>query len=222
VTTRKVSRADVLGASRWPPSVAIASLLAFMALLPERYRFAPDWARAILWVLVVALMLVSAAAHASRRMRRVESIATVSLTTLVTVFLVWSLAHIIVAIYVEGVKVRGSLLLSTMAGIWACNIVVFALWYWLMDRGGPYRREGGDPGPLDLLFPQHSSREAFPPGWTPRFIDYLFVAFVTSMAFSPADTLPVSRRAKLLMMMQALVSVTTVVLVLGRAVNIVE
>ena len=206
-------------ASRWPTSVAVALLLAFIALLPERYRFLQGWALVTALALGLALAVVSALPRDRPRARRAASSATLALLVLLTALLVGALASVIVRVYEEGVKVRGAPVLSTTAALWASNIVVFALWYWFVDRGGPDRRASGNPGPLDLLFPQNAARELFPDGWTPRFADYLFLAFVTSAAFSPADTLPVTPRAKLLMMVQAALSLATVVVMLGRAVN---
>jgi hypothetical protein len=105
------------------------------------------------------------------------------------------------------------------------NILVFALWYWRLDAGGPNHRDrrAGHPEGA-FLFPQMASDEAKTasgqPLWSPNFIDYLFLAFNTSTALSPTDVPVLSRWAKLLMMMQALISLTVIVLLAARAVNI--
>jgi len=112
-------------------------------------------------------------------------------------------------------------LLRSASALWIANILVFAPWYWKLDAGGPLRRER----PLGLmnssfLFPQMLRREERDQSWTPHFVDYLFLAFDTSTAFSPTDTAVLSRRAKLGMMVQSLVSLTIIALLAARAVNI--
>jgi uncharacterized membrane protein len=216
--TAQLHPAAVIYARRWPTSV-VALLVGFIALLPERYRFLRGWTLVAVLALVAVLTLASMLPHDRPRTRRVAIAATLALLVLLTALLVAALTAVIWRIYQEGVEVRSAPVLSTTAALWASNVVVFALWYWFVDRGGPDRRVSGNPAPLDLLFPQNASRELFPGGWMPGFIDYLFLAFVTSTAFSPADTLPVTPRAKLLMMAQAVLSLVLVVVLVGRAIN---
>ena len=193
-----------------------------MAALPQRHRLLPDWELAAMVVAVAAFAIVSALSRVGPRARRAANVISVSLVGILTTMFVGALASVILQVYERGVRVRGISALSTLAALWAANVVVFAIWYWMVDRGGPDRRAGGAPGPPDLLFPQYSAGETFGARWTPRFVDYLFVAFVTSTAFSPADTLPMTRRAKLLMMMQAVLSMATLVVLVGRAINVLE
>jgi hypothetical protein len=195
--------------------------MAFIAMLPERYRVLPNFARGAVVALVVAFAIASMLPPATPRKRIIAGTGTISLLVLLTVMLVASVVSVIRLVFEEGVKVHGASVLSTTAALWAANIVVFALWYWLVDRGGPDRRARGDPQPPDLLFPQSQS-EAFPHGWTPRFIDYVFVAFTASTAFSPTDTAPLTPRVKVLMMAQSVVSLATVVVMVGRAINVLE
>jgi hypothetical protein len=116
----------------------------------------------------------------------------------------------------------GQSLLGGAAAVWLTNVVVFGLFYWELDRGGPLGRVGARRSPdyVDLQFPQDSSPDIAPPGWRPDFIDYLFVSLTSSTAFSPTDTMPLSRRAKALMGTQGLLSLLTVGLVAARAVNV--
>jgi uncharacterized membrane protein len=118
----------------------------------------------------------------------------------------------------------GATLLGSAAAVWLTNVVVFGLLYWELDRGGPLGRVGARPAPAypDLQFPQDSAPAGAPPDWRPAFVDYLFVSLTSSTAFSPTDTMPLSRRAKLLMGTQALVSLLTVGLVAARAVNVLK
>jgi hypothetical protein len=110
--------------------------------------------------------------------------------------------------------------------LWISNILVFALWYWRLDAGGPWRREQLQRHvTAAFLFPQfvmeaEDRDEAKLDQWTPNFVDYLFIAFNTSTAFSPTDTAPLTRWAKALMMVQSVISLTIVVLLAARAVNI--
>ena len=118
----------------------------------------------------------------------------------------------------------GPMLLGSAAGVWLTNTVVFALLYWELDRGGPLGRVGARAAPThpDLLFPQDTSPKVASPGWRPAYVDYLFVSLTSSTAFSPTDTMPLTRRAKGLMGLQALVSLLTVALVAARAVNVLK
>jgi uncharacterized membrane protein len=113
-------------------------------------------------------------------------------------------------------------LLLTGGGIWLTNVIVFALWYWEWDRGGPMARVLGQRQYADFLFAQMQNPESAPPDWEPAFLDYLYLSFTNSTAFSPTDVMPLSRWAKMLMMLQSSVSLVTVVLVVARAVNILK
>ncbi len=111
-------------------------------------------------------------------------------------------------------------LLATGGAIWVTNVIAYGIWFWLLDRGGPNARaEAANPYP-DLLFPQMGTPGVGPPTWHPLFVDYLYVSLTNAMAFSPTDTMPLTRRAKTLMALQSLVAVSTMALVLARAVNI--
>ena len=100
--------------------------------------------------------------------------------------------------------------------------MIFALWYWEMDRGGPGKRATGNDGQPDFLFPQMTDDRIEPRDWRPKFIDYMYVSLTNNTAFSPTDTMPLTHRAKLLMGSQALVSLLTVGLVAARAVNVLK
>ena len=114
----------------------------------------------------------------------------------------------------------GKELFAPAALIWVINVLVFALGYWELDGGGPGRRPAVTDEPGDFLFPQQTN-ERLNKGWAPEFVDYLFLAFNTATAFSPTDTMVLSRPAKSLMMAQASISLLTIGLVVARGVNIV-
>jgi uncharacterized membrane protein len=115
--------------------------------------------------------------------------------------------------------VAGRPLLIAAAEVWATNAIVFALWYWEFDGGGPPTRLADPAGRRDFVFVQMLSPELAEPGWHPRFVDYLYFSFANASAFSPSDTLPLTRWAKLMMLFQSSISIVTVVLVAARAVN---
>jgi hypothetical protein len=115
--------------------------------------------------------------------------------------------------------VNGKPLVVAGALIWLTNVLVFSLWYWEIDRGGPGRRAAGTDTPPDFLFPQMNDA-ALNVAWRPLFMDYLYVSLTNAAAFSPTDTMPLSRPAKALMGLQSLISLLTIGLVVSRAVNI--
>jgi uncharacterized membrane protein len=115
-----------------------------------------------------------------------------------------------------------SRLLMSGGAIWLTNVIVFALWYWELDRGGPVARAMAMQPYPDFLFAQMQSPELAPPQWEPAFVDYLYLSFTNATAFSPTDVLPMSRWAKCTMMLQSAVSLATVALVIARAVNILQ
>jgi hypothetical protein len=152
--------------------------------------------------------------------RKVRRLAFV-LTAICTLMNFGALAHLIAAIF-AGHAGGGKTLLLDAANIWATNVVIFALWFWALDRGGPSAR-GLFETKSDFLFTQQQAGivdlEQFK-DWSPGFIDYLFLAFTNATAFSPADTFPLTTRAKLLMMAEASISLCTIAIVASRAVGI--
>jgi uncharacterized membrane protein len=216
--TRRPFSQLALSAARWPPAAALAGLIVFGAVLPERYGLLPPWASGPMWLMVLALVFVSTFAHASPRLRRIEGHVTLGLLAVVTGLLILGVVDLVVLALTESSTLRGLLLLSTGAALWTWDIVVFALWYWLLDRGGPELRLRGAPGPVDFQFPRLPDA----PEIAPRFVDYIFLAFNTSISFSPTDTAPMTARAKLLMMTQAILSLVTLVVVVARAVNVLD
>ena len=120
----------------------------------------------------------------------------------------------------KGGAAGGTELLIAAINIFFTNIIVFGLWYWELDAGGPTCRHFGETRTRDFLFPQYDVKSVAPVDWRPTFVDYLYVSMTNGTAFSPTDTLPLTHRAKLLMGSQALISLLTLALVAARAVNI--
>jgi hypothetical protein len=116
----------------------------------------------------------------------------------------------------------GTALLGSGIILWATNVLLFGVWYWMLDRGGPAARAGKDPDAPDFLFVQMSQPDYAPPDWQPGLVDYLYTSFTNATAFSPTDTMPLSRTAKWMMAAQSLTALVTVGLVVARAVNILK
>ncbi len=188
--------------------------------LPESLSFGPDW----LLLAVVGALLIPTAWARQRGMDRLTQVLGYILTSIVTVDLIVSLSLLLAALPLHKEVPRD--LLRSASALWITNILVFASWYWRLDEGGPRARElRGVHTDGAFLFPQmtlnsQAKREMGEQCWSPGFVDYLFLAFNTSAAFSPTDSPVLSRWAKILMMIQSLISFATVVLLAARAVNI--
>jgi hypothetical protein len=186
--------------------------------LPESISAGPRWlVPALELAVVVPLTVVAPYRHpAEQRIVRTASLGLLGIAITADGVSLGLLVH---SVLTGGLQ-NGGQLLRSGAVIWLTLVVAFGLLYWELDGGGPARRaRAGDRDP-DFLFPQLGTHELGQQDWSPRFVDYLFVSFTNSTAFSPTDTLPLTERAKLLMMAEALAAITTVVMVVGRAVNV--
>lgn len=188
--------------------------------VPTKLQLAPSWVLLILtFVLIVPLIWLNYKGN----YRTAHNIGFM-LSGLQTIFLIGGLALLIFHLPRHGES--GIQLLQSAATLFPSNILIFALWYWRIDAGGPYAREiAGSHVAGEFLFPQmtmdiETRKQCGQDDWTPGFIDYLFLAFNTSTALSPADTGALTRLAKVMMMVQASISVTILVLLVGRAVNV--
>jgi len=104
--------------------------------------------------------------------------------------------------------------------MWCLNVLVFALWFWELDNGGPVARMHAGAAGRDFLFPQQTEPAVAPPSWRPLFLDYLYVSFTNATAFSPTDAMPLTRWAKMLMLVESAASLVLALMVAARAVNI--
>ena len=171
-----------------------------------------------------ALLLISLIALTPRRIGKHHAPTrnlSIALTSIMTISNISSAVKLIDGL-VQGTIKDANMLLLSGGSIWMANIVIFSLWFWELDRGGPgSRAEARKPVP-DFLFPQMTAPEFSEKDWHPRFFDYLYISVTNASAFSPTDTAPLSRWAKILMMVQSLTSLVTVGLVIARAVNILK
>jgi uncharacterized membrane protein len=203
--------------ARWPPVLAVLVLLLLVVVLPDHLRLLPRWAPylvATLAVLPMAAVAIGGEARWGRAERRAVLATATGLLLLVLVALGLLIRHIL-----GGASPLGGLeLLASSVIVWVCNVTGFALVYWQMDGGGPGARAVG--GWPDWAFPQSGMTGLVPPGWRPAFVDYLYLAFATATALSTTDVVPLTARAKLAMMLETLVSMTTLVVVASRAINV--
>ncbi len=207
------------GESRWPTVAAVAVAVGLQIALPT--RFAPG--HRLVPGLELALLIGTVIGHPGRisgQSRWLRPV-TLGLVAMITVSNAWSLVRLVQQI-VRGQQDDGYALLTFGAAIWATNVIVFALWYWEFDRGGPVARTRGARGFPDFSFPQMQNPELAPPGWRSRFADYLYVSFTNACAFSPTDVMPLARWAKMTMLGQSAVSLITVVLVIARAIGLLK
>ena len=213
--TPRDSSSHVVGAWQFGMATVAALLIGGLYLeLPDALLVGPRW---LLLVIEVALLAPPVVArlvdyHLSRRTARLLAYGLLAALTIELIASLTKLVQNLPSLSPHVLVVSGVLL-------WAANILVFATWYWETDGDGPVSRHHRNHEPVDFRFPQQE--DGAPHDWRPGFVDYLFLAFCTSTALSPADTLPLTRRAKILMMVEAIISMIVIVLLLARFVNIV-
>jgi uncharacterized membrane protein len=202
----------------WPAQVTVLVAIGLQLLLPSRLTVGPSW---LLPVLEAALLVGLAIAsprqlegeHARRRRLALALIGLVSVANTVSlVLLSRQLLH--------HSSPNGRQLIVSGALIWLTNVLIFGLWYWEIDRGGPGKRAAGRDEEPDFLYPQMNDDRVQPANWRPQFIDYLYVSLTNAAAFSPTDTMPLTPTAKSIMGAQSIVSLVTIGLVISRSINI--
>jgi len=203
----------------WPAALAVLAVGGLHLSLPEPLTFGPSW----LLLVVVSVLLVPLLIARMRGSYELNQRLGYLLLGVVTAAMLWSLYLLVRSL--PGHQLAPLALLRSAAALWVTNILVFASWYWRLDAGGPHaRRLQTCHTKGDFLFPQMTlgPNTMIPanPDWSPGFVDYLFLAYNTSTAFSPTDSPVLSRWAKGLMMIQASISLATLALLAARAVNI--
>jgi hypothetical protein len=209
---------------RWPSVVAVLITIVLWSSLPNQIisDYGNQAVRFVIPVLELALLIPLAVTTPHRHVnesgtRRMFAISLTALVSLVNVIALLFLIHYLLD---AGPSVLGRQLLLAGAQIWTTNVIVGGLWYWELDGGGPPARLRNPTAPRDFAFVQMTDPEVSHPGWRPRFSDYIYVSFTNSSAFSPTDTMPLSSRAKWLMLGQSSISLVTLLLVAARAVNV--
>jgi uncharacterized membrane protein len=209
------------GEPRLPVTVAVVFAVVLMLALPTRVANQPGWLFPALAFMLLVGIVVANPRRISQPSRALR-VASLSLIAVLSAANAASATRLVLDL-VNGRGIRDpATLLLTGAAIWLTNILVFALWYWEFDRGGPAERALASKPYPDFLFPQMASPELSPPNWEPEFVDYFYMSFTNATAFSPTDVMPMSRWAKFTMLGQSAISLITVVLVIARAVNILK
>jgi len=209
------------GEARWPVSIAMIAAIGLQVVLPDRLNLS---SRFLLPAIEAALLLVLIALNPRRidRASRPLRLLGLTLIAVASVANAYSAARLVLGLVNGTEGDTAGPLLSTGAAIYLTNILVFALWYWELDRGGPAARALALRTDPDFLFPQMATPHIADPHWEPGFADYLYVSFTNATAFSPTDTMPLTRWAKMIMLGQSAISLITVALVVARAVNILK
>ncbi|MHB8146480.1 MAG: hypothetical protein ACYDGM_04370 [Vulcanimicrobiaceae bacterium] len=214
---------------RWHASLAVVVATLLYLILPPRLTFGPVWAAPLLiGVLLVPLSIFAPLRHQEKRRTRIASIVLIAILNFFNIASVVLLVHGLV--YGSAHKIiPGSELLTSGGEVWFTNVLVFALWFWELDGGGPGPRAQAAAATefrhADFLFPQMSmdaTRMAcVEQHWKPLFLDYLYLGFTNALAFSPTDVMPLSRMAKMLMLLESLISFVTIAVIVSRSINII-
>jgi len=206
------------GEHRLPVTIVLAIIVALQLRMPEDLAFPPKFLLPAFEVLLYALLIFLNPKRISREtlLARGAGLLLVLIASLATAWSVFRLVYELAT----GHGGKAVPLLINGGSIWLTNVIVFALWYWEFDRGGPAARAHARVMHPDFLFTQMTVPELVNRDWEPGFIDYLYLSFTNATAFSPTDTLPLVRWAKVTMMFQSAISLVTVALVVARAVNI--
>jgi|SRR5579859_1837277 uncharacterized membrane protein len=206
------------GEQRWAAMAVVVLAIVLQVLLPDKFVLRPRTAAPSL---EGAMVLVLAAMNPGRRLDQRHSVLRNLFIALISVLAVTNAVStgLLVHFILTGGSTTATKILASGASIWITNVIVYALWYWAWDRGGPVERALAADTKPDFLFPQIADPR-LDPDWQPTFVDYLYVSFTNATAFSPTDTMPLSRWAKMLMLAQSAISLVTVGLVAARAVNI--
>jgi len=196
-----LAREPVRGESRWPAAVAVLAASGLQMMLPRWLAFGPHWLLPALETGLLSALIASSPGRLERRSAALRA-GGLALCGLL------SLTNAVFAV------------LLVSESLWAANVLIFALWYWELDRGGPADRCHAVRAYPDFLFPQMQQPGLAPSAWTPLFTDYLYLSFTNAISFAASDVPPLTRWAKTMMMLQSAISVAAIALVVARAVNI--
>ena len=200
-------------------ATAVLVSVAMQLALPDRHVLSPTVLFPTVEVLVLVALVIADPGRIDRR-----SAALRWLTMALVIVMTWDnlagVAELVRGILDGSDQDNGPVLLATGGALWVTNVIAFSLWFWLLDRGGPAARASGTPLAAAFAFPENVTPELAPPRWWPQYPDYLYLAYTNSTALSPTDTLPLTRWAKMLMLVQSAISLVIAVMIIARAVNI--
>jgi len=189
-------------------------------LLPATFRLSPHWIYPT-FLIIFLVVLIAGDPGLIDRQRPWLRVMTGLMIGLITVVNALAAIRLIVEILSKTTVGTPGQLLATGAIIWLNNVIAFGLWFWDVDGGGAAARLAAGPKrDVAFVFPEMTMPELVPAGWSPAFVDYLTLSFNTATAFGPTDVSAIKRWAKLLMILESLVSLALVTLVLARAINV--
>jgi hypothetical protein len=205
------------GEPRWPASVAVIGAIVLQVVLPQDLAPRPHYLLPAIEGLLLIVLIIGDPVRIEKEwsLLRVCALVLLGVAALATA---WSAVLLVQRLVLSTAPPVHLLLWGAM--VWLTNVIVFALAFWELDRGGPAARAMARKTHPDFLFAQMTAPQLVRKDWEPAFVDYLYVSFTNATAFSPTDTLPLSRWAKLLMMAESFVSLITVALIVARAVNV--
>jgi uncharacterized membrane protein len=209
------------GEARWPVTLAVLFMIILQVALPNQLTLTNPWVLPAIETVILSTLV----AMNPRRMDRHSPVLRMLGLLLIAVASLanaWSMGRLVDGLVNGTAGSSAAPLLASAANIWLTNVIIFALWYWELDRGGPVARAHAEVLEIDFLFPQMATPHVAPMDWEPRFADYLYVSFTNATAFSPTDTMPLTRWAKMAMALQSAISLVTAALVIARAVNILK
>jgi hypothetical protein len=218
MSERRALRRLELGDPFWPVQLALALIIVIQLTLADQVSVGPTWlAPSVEAALLLALIVVAPArATEERPGRRMVSMVLIAVVSAINVTSLGLLVHHLV----QGGTATGGALVLSGTKLLLTNVLLFAVWFWELDRGGPVVRFA-DPNALpDFGFPQMDNAQLAPKGWRPGFLDYLYTSLTNANAFSPTDTMPLTHAAKVIMAVESVSSLVTIGLVLARAVNV--
>jgi hypothetical protein len=204
---------------RWP--IALMIIITFgLTFLPGRVRAFPPWS---IWVVLLVLLVPMAGIRLSSNKERwlqIEGIITAIFILFGAFGMLLELKDLFVKMVTPPTGITGIQLLNSSISLWGTNVLVFAVAFWRIDRGGSVARAKRTPGAPDWIFPREEADNELLPPWRPTFVDYLYLAFCTAAAFTPAEAMPVTSRAKLLMMAEGSIALVTVLAIASRAIGL--
>lgn len=207
--------------ARWPAILVVLGLLGMLVAVPRAVRVLPDWVLYVTAVIVIVPLLGAGLSSNWARWRRAEQVGMWVFFGVAASGSLANLATLVVGMLRGTSGLDGLQLFVASSMLWLSNVLMFALVYWHVDRGGPHARAGDPPPRPDWLFPQYDlPSEHVPPHWRPTFVDYLYLSVTTATAFSTTDVAPLTALAKQLMMLELAISLVTIVVVGARAINV--
>jgi hypothetical protein len=217
---REGEEARIVGEPRWPMAAAVVAAIVLTILLPRDQRLLPAWVLPLIEGFLLVALIAGDPGAIDRRSKVLRGLS-IALVSILALSALVATARLVNVLITGGQQTNSaSDLLEAGSIVWVSNILAFALLYWELDSGGAAARAHHTRADVDFAFPQQMNPELAPADWSPRFVDYLYLAFTNATALSPTDAMPIAHWAKLAMMVQSVSSLAILGLVIARAVNV--